>query len=250
MRKYLVNIFLLMLLAMQVAATPANVIEQFNSANKLADQKKYKEALELYIQIEKSNNLSSNLYENMANVEIKQGHIATALLYLEKAKKYTSHTELINDKIQTILSSQHLEYEQISISISEYFAKQLGLFNWTILAIVGSILLSLFVVIYFSMKQKISLKVFAIIILLGFLSLFLFHHMASTCQEITTTHNWAIVIEDKTALKNTPDNSSSTNYEVQAGSKFKILDKIGNWYLLQNQFGKKGWAATKNISLI
>jgi hypothetical protein len=31
---------------------------------------------------------------------------------------------------------------------------------------------------------------------------------------------------------------------------FEIKDKIGNWYLLQNQFGKNGWANEKDLGKI
>lgn len=250
MRKYLINILLLMLIAFQVAAAPANILEQFNSANKFYQQKKYKEAVELYSQIEKSNNLSSNLYENMANAELQLGHIANALLYLEKAKKYSSNTEMIDEKIQTILSSQHLEYDQNSLSVSAFFAKKWSVNQWSIFAIVISMLLIFTVLYYFLSKNSLSIKVFAMVVCVGFLSVCLIHFFASKHQQILTENNWAIILKDKTELKNTPDFSSSTNYEVQAGYKFEVLDKIGNWYLLQNQFGKKGWAENKSIGLI
>ena len=250
MRKHFIYIGILFLLGFNAIAAEYNTNQVFNSANQLYAQKKYKESIVLYKQIEKSKIFSSNLYENMASAELHLGHIAKALLYLEKAKKYASNTESINDKIQTILSSQHLEYEQTSASMSEFFAKKLTEQNWSLLAIILSTLVSIFIIIYFSTKQILPIKTFLLIIGVSYLGVVFFYYMAAINRKIIETNNWSIIIEDKTELKNTPDQSATTNYEVQTGSKFEIKDKIGNWYLLQNQFGKKGWADIKNIEII
>lgn len=243
-------VVILLVCSLSVELSAANYTVLFSRANQLYEAKKYQKALEIYQAIEKSEVRSSNLYLNIANSEAHLGDYGTALLYYEKAKKVSRSSENIDMAISAIVSSRNLEYEFTRWSVGGFIAKQMSAQTWKNCCIAISVMISLVLVISFFKRSWLSKKSIAMLILSYLLLMLAGNYFLISNQQLANQQHWAIIVRDKALLKSTPSNSSTTNYEVVAGSKFEIKDHIGSWYLLQNQFGKRGWVEKINLGII
>ncbi|MEI6311308.1 MAG: hypothetical protein WCP57_03510 [Bacteroidota bacterium] len=229
----------------------ANSIElEFNNAKSLLANKKYVDALTIYKKIERDGNYSTNLYLNMANAENRLGDVSASLLYLERARKFTTDKQEIDNNIAQIVSANHLEYEREQATFMAFMAEQITLQWWYKLMFIVAFGLILFLLIYKFKNKEFSLIILGTSSFIYVIFILFIYTIIYTKQQSLKNHDYAIVMSMTCSLKNAPNILSSTNYEVTEGSKFLIKDKIGNWYLLQNQFGKKGWTELKNIGLI
>ena len=251
MKLYKKVIAMFIILLFIVLNSHANTIEQqFSKANDLLANKKYTDALTIYKKIERDGHYSTSLYLNMANAENRSGHLSASLLYLERARKFTTNKQEIDNIIAQIVSANHLEYEREQTTFLSLVADQMSLKSWYLLMFIVAFVCILLLLVYKIKNKEISIVMMATCSFIYLIFILFIYTIINTKQQSVGKHNYAIVMSMNCALKNAPNSLSSTNYEVIEGSKFEIKDKIGNWYLLQNQFGKKGWTELKNIGLI
>ncbi|MCL4856251.1 MAG: tetratricopeptide repeat protein, partial [Flavobacteriales bacterium] len=72
---------------MAFATSVADPNIKFTEANKLYAEAKYREAIEVYNELIKSDHLSAEIYYNLGNANYKLDEIAAAILNYEKALK-------------------------------------------------------------------------------------------------------------------------------------------------------------------
>lgn len=241
---------LLIFASLHLGAQALSFQQRFDQANQLAKQHKYDQALILYRQLQNEGVISANLYIDIANAEVHLGHFAAALVNFELAKKISDESTEINTAILSIVSSQQLEYEIPRMNLITFTSRQLSPGNWLIIGSLVAVLFALLLILYINRPTVVRKKSLYISFALYIFFSAACCYLAYGSDQYTNDKNWAIVMQDKTALKNAPSESSSTNYEVNAGNKFFVKDKIGSWFLLQNQFGKKGWVSGKLLTLI
>jgi tetratricopeptide (TPR) repeat protein len=244
--KLYILIFCICFIALSLNAESNEVL--FDKANQFYSKKEYNNALVIYTQLEKNKIISANLLENTANTYLKLGKYPEALLYYERAKKYTTETTQIDAILNKIITDYKLENTKTTNNVVEFFAKKISRNTIAITCIFMSVILIIIIFLY--IRKKISLQKIYSSIAIYIIAIIFINYIAYTNYNVTEKSNQVIILKSNSLLKSTPSESASDNYEIPAGSKFEIKDKIGNWYLLQNQFGKNGWANEKDLGKI
>jgi tetratricopeptide (TPR) repeat protein len=244
--KLYILIFCICFIALSLNAESNEVL--FDKANQFYSKKEYNNALVIYTQLEKNKIISANLLENTANTYLKLGKYPEALLYYERAKKYTTETTQIDAILNKIITDYKLENTKTTNNVVEFFAKKISRNTIAITCIFMSVILIIIIVLY--IRKKISLQKIYSSIAIYIIAIIFINYIAYTNYNVTEKSNQVIILKSNSLLKSTPSESASDNYEIPAVSKFEIKDKIGNWYLLQNQFGKNGWANEKDLGKI
>ena len=97
--KYIISILVILFGIMNIQPVFAN--PQFEEANKLYSEKNYVEALDNYLQIMESGEVSANLYYNIGNCYYKLDSLNKAILFYEKSKKL--NPKIINSSVVIII---------------------------------------------------------------------------------------------------------------------------------------------------
>lgn len=245
MKSYIL-IFCICLMMLSVNAESNEAL--FDKADQFYSKKEYNNALVIYTQLEKNKIISANLFENTANTYLKLGKYPEAILYYERTKKHTTETAQIDAILNKIITDYKLENTKTTNNVVEFFAKKTSRNVLAMTCIFMSVILIIIIILY--IRKKISLQNTYTSIAIYLVAIIFINYIAYTNYKVTEKSNQVIILKNNTLLKSTPSESASDNYEIPAGSKFEIKDKIGNWYLLQNQFGKNGWANEKDLGII
>ena len=123
--KLYILIFCICFIALSLNAESNEVL--FDKANQFYSKKEYNNALVIYTQLEKNKIISANLLENTANTYLKLGKYPEALLYYERAKKYTTETTQIDAILNKIITDYKLENTKTTNNVVEFFAKKINL---------------------------------------------------------------------------------------------------------------------------
>jgi len=211
-------------------------------------------AIELYDSILKTNNHSAALYYNLGNAYFKNGQMAYAIWYYEKAKKLAPNDDqivfninlantLITDKIDVI---PKLFYERWWIKM--YAA--LPIDAWALLCIISFILVFIFFATYLVTKNLFIKKTTFYLSLLLLLTTGLFYAFAKNQKKHVHDEKAAIVFAPRVTVKSSPDLNSIDLFVIHEGSKVFITDKVGNWIEIKLANGNVGWINSNDVKTI
>ena len=249
--KRIIILLTLALLSVSAFAVESSTMKQANEAYKA---EKYALADSLYTEVMKKEGTSYALYYNLGNAKYKQGEIAYAILYYEKALKIKPDYEDAKynlemarsqtvDKIETMEQFVLSEWNQ---SIQNGTSSN-GWAKWSIFAfILTLILVGLYI---FSTKVLVKkIAFFSAIVTLVF-SIISFGY-AKAQNNAMTKNESAIIVAPTVTGKSTPDESGTDLFVLHEGTKVRIKNKIGDWIEIQMEDGNTGWISSKKLEII
>jgi tetratricopeptide (TPR) repeat protein len=222
----------------------------FNEANKLYQEHRFLESIEIYNKILSQGYESSSLYYNLGNAYFKAGSLGRAILNYEKGLKLspgdddiTYNLKIANartiDKIAELPRLFIVEWwELLIISFSTSgWSLITALVFWVFLASIG--------LFYFAKKtnvQRISLMIgsisLALLIIAAVILVSRYNHEAIT--------NYGVLTEEIYSVKGAPDYKSNDIFVIHEGIKFKVEDYVAEWFKIRLADGKVGWIP-KNV---
>ncbi len=229
----------------------SNTDKLIEGANRAYNEGLYDSALSVYQKVYDSGLESGELYYNMGNAHYKNGDIANAILYYEKARKILPNDENIEYNL-SIANSMIVDKIE---KVPELFYDQWWQFMFNIVdADTGSVFLliifSLFVVslgIFVLAKTRknrkltfyISLSLFVLTIVSG----------ALTYQKYNRAliNKEAIVFDPSVTVKSSPTQNAVDLFVIHEGTKVKIIDRIDNWSEIKIRNGSVGWLPETSI---
>lgn len=212
-------------------------------ANNLFKSEKYKEALDIYKNIESTGKVGSGLYTNMASCYLALDNPLQSLIYAEKGLKYSPgntdlkkfRDNLLKNYFKADVRIDHSKFT----SLWEAFTSMLMPFYWIFLAFVPLIILAWKGYRYYpnNLKEKdFTIKASVLIILFLVLTYIGFSRFNSIYN-----NNSGIIISDKALLKAGPDDRSPVLDTLPAGTIIYYTDQIENWQNIRTDFGEAGW---------
>ena len=239
------------MLSVSTFAGESNTMKQANEAYK---SEKYALADSLYTQVMQKEGTSYALYYNLGNAKYKQGDIAYAILYYEKALKIKPDYEDAKynlemarsqtvDKIETMEKFVLTEWNQ---SIQNGTSSN-GWAKWSIFAfILTLILVGLYI---FSAKVLVKkIAFFSAFVTLAF-SIIAFCYSRAQ-NNAMTKDECAIIVSPTVTGKSTPDESGTDLFVLHEGTKVRVKSKIGDWIEIQMEDGNTGWISSKKLEII
>ena len=224
-------------------------------ANASYEQGDWAGALKTYEEISDLGLESAQLYYNMGNSYYRQGELAKAVLYYERALKLDPSFEDAMYNLDYVNGQLHDKIE----TVPEFFVKewlrtlsqQMSSNSWAVTFLVLlAVTLALFLV--FRLSDSIAWRrvgfFTSIVTLLFMLAAFSF----STWQKNDyMSHDEAVVMVPVTAAKSSPSADNSTDlFVLHEGTKVKILERTEKWANVSLVDGRQGWMKTSDIEEI
>ena len=234
----------------------AQEAEKFQVANQQYQNKEYTKAIENYESILSSTNShSAELYFNLANAYYKNNQIGKAIVNYERASKLSPNDPDIKKNLGIIRNEIKDQIE----SIPPFFLKRIWNQFRDLLTASGWAIGSIFflwiaaVGYYYQVTKKTVAKRLgnlvrfykpALILSIGLMVLaILKDHSDAGRKE-------AILITPAFELKTAPDAKSPAVMQLHEGIKFKVTDKIEDWYKVKLSDGMEGWLPEDQIDII
>ena len=219
----------------------------FTSANNLYTNGDYTKAILKYDSILSNNIESHDIYYNLGNCYYKIGDWANAIWHYEKSLKIDKNEKTIQnlaltnskiiDKIEPL---PQIFYKKWTISIIQLLSTK----SWQILALLCVwIFLILRILILFTTykKYKLSHLFFLTSILFLFIAEFSYNNI---------NKKEAIIFSSTVIVNSAPTSNSTDLFSLHAGSKIKIIDKIGDWINIKLINGNTGWIKQNNCKAL
>lgn len=228
--------------------------ELFVKANNLYKQGKYLAAIELYEQLETNENVSSELYYNLANAYYKLRKVAPTIYNYEKALQLDPSNK---DAQNNLIIAKRLTLDRIEDlpltflqRINKNLLQKFTYDTWAVLVIMFSFLASsLFIVYYFSYTPS-KKRVFFIASILSFILLIITFNITYFQYKQSKNNIQAIVFAQEVSVKSEPINETNELFILHEGTKVNIIDTVDNWHKIKLSNGKTGWIISKTIKLL
>lgn len=242
-------LYLLLLSSFGIYADQADSL--FVKANKLYQNEKYSEALDLYNEIEKHNVSSDELLYNLANTYYKMNKVAPAIYYYEKVLKQSpNHADAkFNISYAKRMAIDNIEPipKTLLQKINQGVVMKLTYNTWAWLAVGLSFLFAiLFLLYHFSYSSGSKRLYFITSFASAFLAL-LTIAIAYKNYRYIKSNTEAIVFVQQTEVKTAPTVSSEVSFELHEGTKVKVLESLDNWKKIKIADGKTGWIVADDI---
>ena len=198
---------------------------------------------------------SDDLYYNLGNACFKEGDMAHAILYYERALK-------LNPSNQN--AAYNLDYAGNFVQdkiepIPEFFLKTgfrkmcwlVSSTTWTVLFFIFLTLL-LSCVLLFALTRTGSLRKLGFYAGIAFLlCTALSFSFAGKQRRDALSADSAIIMRPVSSVKSSPsDDSSKDLFILHEGTKVRLLDSVGEWENISLSDGRQGWIRSDNLEII
>ena len=215
----------------------------FSQANDAYNKGNYAKAVELYENIEKTGNVSENLYFNLANSYYKLQKIAPSIYNYEKALILAPNNKDVLDNYRFAKNMRMDQIDQIPQGfLTKLYQKLVNLWSvdswaWLSIAFVFLFVIA-FVLFYrakFSQERKLFFSGWTISLVISLLCLI----FAFQTENYKANTQFAIIYSSEVAIQSEPNLRSETLFKLHEGTKVQVLDKVDDWKKLSLQMGKQ-----------
>ena len=222
-----------------------------DKANQHYSSEEYKEAIEVYEEVRKTEVESAELYYNLGNAYFKTGQVTLAILNYERAKLLAPNDEDIQFNLE--LANQHV-VDAIEPLPQVFFvrwwknlANLASVDNWAIISVSSFIIFLLLAGIFvFTRATTTKRMTFWLGILVFIISIFSFNFAASQKKQLTQ-HEYAIVVQPSITVKSSPSETGTDIFVIHEGLKVQIKDSLGSWREIRLADGNQGWLPANSI---
>ena len=241
--------------AEQSESAPRPTTEQlWDMANTAYINGNFHSAAEVYEEILSRGVSSVKLYYNLANAYFKEDRIGKAILYYKRALRLAPG----NDDIRHNLSVAEARTKDNIEDIPEFFfvtwmreaRHTMSCTAWSVLSLVLlACALALFLV--YLLAQRLSLRkagFYGTVVAVLLCMLTTWFALGERREMLDDTS--AVVMTASTAVKSSPDKSSTDLFVLHEGTVVTITNRLDDWCEVVIADGKKGWLECRKIETI
>lgn len=232
-------------------ASPEQLWDRANTAYINGD---FHAAAEIYEQIYARGLTSVKLYYNLANAYFKEGRLGKSILFYRRALRLAPG----NDDIRYNLSVAEARTKDNIEDIPEFFfvtwmreaRHTMSCTAWSVLSLVLlACALALFLV--YLLAQRLSLRkagFYGTVVAVLLCMLTTWFALGERREMLDDTS--AVVMTASTAVKSSPDKSSTDLFVLHEGTVVTITNRLDDWCEVVIADGKKGWLECRKIETI
>jgi tetratricopeptide (TPR) repeat protein len=242
---------LLFILTPVLAFCDSSTSALFKKGNDHYAKAQYKEAISSYQKLVDGGYQSVPVYFNLGNAYYKNGDIASALLYYEKAHKLSPGDDDIklNLQLANLKTTDKLD-EAPEFFISKWWHSFILASSLGTLAVLSvlSILAGSGTLILYRFTQSVGVKKasFYTAIALVFLGLsFIF--IAGRQADYFESHQQAIVFSNSVTIKSAPTHTAKDLFVLHDGTKVEVLEHNNDWIKIRLVNGNEGWIGANDV---
>jgi tetratricopeptide (TPR) repeat protein len=231
--------------------TPTEIFEKANEDYQKGD---YKSAIIQYNIILEQGFESGELLYNLGNAHFKIGEFAPAIVNYERAKKILGHNKELEHNLALVNYRLKDKIEPVpQLFIVEWWDNIKNLFTISSYQFFIFFIFVIFIIsitLFFWYKNYILKKrMFLVSVVIGVV--FVFFVTAFTFKVIEEKNNkFAVLFLQELKVKSSPDESGTAIFQIHYGTKFQILDELGEWYKILIPDGKNGWIKKQGFEII
>ncbi|HEY9186103.1 MAG TPA: tetratricopeptide repeat protein [Salegentibacter sp.] len=230
---------------------PAQNDALFEKANTQYAEGNYEEAISLYEQIIENNETSVAVYYNLGNSHYKLNNVGPSIYYYEKALQLDPNDEDVQNNLafarnMTLDAIPEAETRGFSRFINE-LVSMFSYNTWGVLAIIFSVLLAVFFVIYYFHSQPLVKRIFFGGAVFMFILMAASVFFAFQQQEIQLNNKFAIIYVEEAEIRNEPSQRAGNAFTLHEGTKARVLEDYQGWVKLELANGTQGWTLDDNL---
>lgn len=226
----------------------------FDEGNALYGAGNVEQALDKYLSIEQSGEVSKELYYNIGNCYYKLNNVGATILYYERALRMAPGDDDVLFNLQLANLRTVDQFETVpTFFLTKVFRETANWFNSTVWAVLFNLFFFAFVggIAWFVFSNSYQRKQLVLIgVIIAFiLSITLFGFAYSKYQYETSDAHGVISVSN-TYVKSSPDENGMDVFMLHEGTKVEVLEELSGWQRIRVEDGKKGWVESTSISII
>jgi tetratricopeptide (TPR) repeat protein len=252
--KIIIKILFSLLVVFSSQTFSSNVDEVMEKGNDHYKQNEFTLAVAEYQKLTNKGYEGPSLYYNLGNSYYRLGKTGYAILYYEKALKFSPADEDIKHNLAlTILGLKDKVDTLPTFFIFQIWEGLLAAFSvsgWTIIVYVIFILLLIVIAAYFFARNS-SQQRFTFFSGTGLLVILILA-VALLAVKFNKEFNIkdGVIVEPSVTVKLSPDNSAKDGFIIHEGLKVRMEDFVDDWVKIRLNDGKIGWISKNNIDEI
>ena len=249
---------LLVLMALPLGAgaqTKDYVDSLWNSANQAYVEGRWADAVDGYMLISGMGLESAPLYCNTADACFKDGNIAKAILYYERALKLDPSYSDAKFNLELMRAGIQDRIEAVPEFVLKTWARDICYIMdsnaWAVCFIVLFALVLAMVLLFILSPSPAGRRTgfFTGIVLLLLAAFALTFSLWQRSDGMSADS--AVVMRPVTSVKSSPSAESSTDlFILHEGTKVKVMDSVGSWNNIELADGRQGWIPSGDIEII
>lgn len=254
MKAFRKNILMILLFCSVFVANAQELDSLWFKANDAYAMGEYGNAAEDYSLIEKEGYGSSGLFYNMGNVYYKQGNIAKAILYYERALKLDPSGKDIKTNLEIARLNTLDKIDVLPEFILTTWVKDLRNMmssnKWGYTAMILLAVTALLMIGYnfapTSGQRKFSFVLACVAMLFVICSVF----FAVNLRVKAGNKDFAVVMAPVSNIKSAPNLTGNNLFILHEGAKIQILEQVSGWSRIELSDGRQGWIQAADMEVI
>lgn len=223
-----------------------NVAAQFDAANKLYEEGRFKDAAAAYESIRQTGVASPALYFNLGNALFKSSQIGRALVAYRKAEQLAPRDPDVRANLQ--FARNQVQGPTRHAGRLERWLGTLSLNEWTALAAV-SLWLTFVSLAAVQLKPKLAPSLRNFTIAAAVATVF-FGAGLSLALATQNGASFAIVTVRDVTVHNGPFDESPGAFTAKDGAELRVLDHKDNWLQVTDDHRWTGWLKRNEVTLL
>jgi tetratricopeptide (TPR) repeat protein len=199
--------------------------------------------------VEKSGNISSELFYNIGNCYYRKGNYPYSVLYYEKALRLNPNDEDARTNLKIVNAKLKDKFEPLQdiffVSWWKSFCQLCSRDVWAVISLIFFLLSAIGFALFFIGNTVAKRK--TAFILSCFLVIFVAISLSASVHRLKIEkRNEVIVLQNKVAVMSAPS-SGKEKFIVNAGTKLLVIDEIGDILRVKTISGDNGWLNRANV---
>lgn len=243
---------LLLAFSLILSSMNAQSHEQIQSITGLINVGKIDEAIAAYEALPEHE--SADIYYNLGNLYQQQNDIAKAALNYERAIKLDKRHKQAHNNLDMIREETDLDIIPVEeMFLLRWWKGLAGILSANAWAFVSILLAAALVFLLYCwwMPQSYMTKKRAFLGSVALpLVLLLVLALGNASKNLGDNKDYAIILNDEYDMHEGADDRSPINKDILAGTKVKIIDRIGDWIKVLTADTETGWVKASEVEVI
>ncbi|HQQ93209.1 MAG TPA: tetratricopeptide repeat protein [Bacteroidia bacterium] len=218
------------------------------------DNRQYEKAISLYEALINEGYTSYQLYFNLGNCYYKNAQLGKAIHAYEIARKLEPDDEdvkinlgIANSKtIDKIDTKENFFITAVKSNILSSFSTE----AWAWFSILNLFVACLAFFAFYVVRSGLLKRAAFVLSFFAFCMFLITYFLGNTALNAKSENKFAIILTREVKILNEPTPSANTKFRLHEGTKVRVVENNGGWFLIKLENGNEGWLKSSELGLI